>query len=259
MQIGLVLDILLFSDALLKKAPKDQLITIAAKMPKIPSSRNTWVKNKLDWFKANINNMNSMIARAQELKDNVHDKRNFVCSFPKTTRTSPVCEGTLEILQELGRDEPLKPLLVPGNGSCWAISFLMATIGRHNQLLIHEVRLSVLIYLLLNDKEIAFIAKSRGVPHDMIEDILDLTSHSKVRKRNKAKNYSVEESEGFGSWISIYCLSMVFDVKIILIYPRVGPSNIFENIFTGVLNGDSSREGFIRVRYNVIAYFIEKF
>ena len=66
----------------------------------------------------------------------------------------------------------------PSRGSCWAISFLMATIGRHNRELVHELRLSALVYLLNNEEHVATITESRGIPFMLDDDILDLTSHT---------------------------------------------------------------------------------
>lgn len=219
---------------------------MANKMEKIPASRNKWVKNQLTWFRDNIDNMDALRERALNLKNNVIDKRNLVCSFPKTTSAAPVCLGSLEILQAQGRDEALKPLSVPGNGSCWAISFLIGIIGRHNREMVHELRLSCLVYLLNKMSAVEIIAESRGVVCDIKSDILDLTCHTATKKKVKG-NKSIHDPEGYGSWISLFCLAMQFDVKIVCIYPRVGPSNPMEIILTGILNGKSKRNGQVTV------------
>ena len=112
-----------------KKQPKDQIVKVAYKMEKIPTTRNKWVKDELNWFKDNIQNKEQMKRRAKSLKGHIIDHRNYICSFPTTTRESQVCEGSLELLVLQGRNEQFKPLETPAKGSCWAIAFLMATIG----------------------------------------------------------------------------------------------------------------------------------
>lgn len=215
-------------------------------MEKIPASRNSWVRNQLNWFRDNIDNMDAMCERALSLKDNVLGKNNLVCSFPNTTSAAPVCLGSLEILQAQGRDEALKPLSVPGNGSCWAISFLLGTIGRHNREMVHELRLSCLVYILTKKNAVEVIAESRGVVCDIKSDILELTTHTATRKKVKG-NKSIHDPEGYGSWVSLFALAMHFGVKIVCVYPRIGPSNPMEIILTGILNGKSKREGKVTV------------
>ena len=241
------LQFLYFREDISKKQAKDQIVKVAYKMEKIPQTRNKWVKDQLNWFKANIEDRQSMKERAGSLKGHIIDHRNYICSFPTTTRESQVCEGSLELLVLQGRNEQFKPLETPSRGSCWAISFLMATIGRHNRELVHELRLSALVYLLNNEEHVATITESRGIPFMLDDDILDLTSHTVVRKRKKSKDMTVEEAEGYGSWVALYSLSKIFDVCIHLTYPRVGPSNAYEIMMSGILNGASKRNGKINV------------
>ena len=166
-------------------------------MEKIPSTRSTWVKKELDFFKETYEDLDAIQIRAYYLKEKVVDHKNFVCSFSKTTSKSAYCQGSKEIIAAIGRDEPLKPLDTPGKGSCWAISFLLATIGRHNQRLVYGLRLACLVYLINNERKICEVCEERDVYFDFVADILDLTSHTAIRKRTKSKKYTIEESEGY--------------------------------------------------------------
>ena len=161
-----------------------------------------------------------MYIHARTIRFKVHDHRHLVCAFPKADPSNRLlreaCPGSTQIIQAMGRSEALKPIQTPGNGSCWALAFLLATIGNHNQLLVHELRLSCLVYLLIHEDDIVTAAQEREICVDIKQDILDLTSHSAVRKRPKSKDCSVLESEGFGSWVALFCLSKMFDVKIYL-------------------------------------------
>ena len=113
-------------------------------MPSISHDRNEWVKKQLDTIREHVDDM-FLYQHALNIKDNVLGAKHLSCSFPKVTHNNKfltkVCPGSTQIIQAMGRDEPLKPVLTPGRGSCWAAAFLLATVGHYNQKLIHEIRL----------------------------------------------------------------------------------------------------------------------
>ena len=54
-----------------KKQPKDQIFKVANKMEKIPTTRNKWVKDQLNWFKENIQNNLSLWHLLNNLKERI--------------------------------------------------------------------------------------------------------------------------------------------------------------------------------------------
>ena len=158
-------------------------------MEKISPARNKWVKEQLDLLRDNVDK-DELYQLALMIEDNVHDKNHLTCLFPKANhgqgqvlqQMSQVCIGSSQIIEAIGRDEPLKPIDTPGRGSCWAAAFLLATVGQYNQFLIHELRLSALLYLILNQSDIQDKAEEREIYVDFKQDILDLTAHTGKNK-----------------------------------------------------------------------------
>ena len=72
-----------------------------------------------------------------------------------------------------------------------------------------------LVYLLNKMSAVEIIAESHGVVCDIKSDILDLTCHTATKKKVKG-NKSIHDPEGYRSWISLFCLAMQFDVKLLL-------------------------------------------
>ena len=155
-------------------------------MEKISADRNKWVKKQLDYMRDNVDHEDYYL-NALCIEDQIHTKDHLACIFPKANNNnrsllSKVCQGSRQIIEVIGRDEPLMPIDTPGKGSCWAAAFLLATIGHYTQPLIHELRLSALVYLMLHQSEIEQRAAEQEIYVDFKQDILDLTAHTGKNK-----------------------------------------------------------------------------